>query len=73
MKAIVAILAVVMLTSTTAVYARGGSGHSSGRVSYGGGHHTSSHGGTYVGGMGSSHKGGSYRNLSTGNQYGTHK
>jgi hypothetical protein len=42
-------------------------------MSYGGGHHTSSHSGTYVGGSGSSHKGGQYQNPSTGNQYGTHK
>jgi hypothetical protein len=30
---------------------------SGGRVSYGGGKHTTSHGGTFVGGSGSSHKG----------------
>src|SRR6266403_524622 len=67
-----AIFATALIIATTAAYARGG-GHSGGRTSYGGGSHTSSHGGTYVGGSGSSHKGGSYQNLSTGNQYGTHK
>lgn len=51
--------------------ARGG-GHG-GRVSYGGGHHTSSHGGSYFGGAGSSHRGGTYINSRTGNQYGTHQ
>jgi hypothetical protein len=51
--------------------ARGG-GHG-GRVSYGGGHHTTSHGGHYFGGSGSSHRGGSYRNYRTGDQYGTHR
>ena len=53
------------------VDARGG-GHG-GRVSYGGGHHTSSHGGSYLGGSGSSHRGGSYVNSKTGNRYGTHQ
>jgi hypothetical protein len=44
------------------------------RPSYGGGHHTSSHGGRYSGSYsGSSHKGGSYRNVRTSNHYGTHK
>jgi hypothetical protein len=53
--------------------ARGG-GHGGGRVSYGGGHHTTSHGGTYTGGTGgSSHRGGTYSNPATGNAYGTHK
>ena len=40
---------------------------------YGGGHHTSSHGGHYSSGSGSSHKGGHYRNSKTYNTYGTHK
>lgn len=44
------------------------------RPHYGGGHHTSSHGGHYSGGSGgSSHKGGHYINTKTGNRYGTHK
>jgi hypothetical protein len=40
---------------------------------YGGGHHTSSHGGTYKGTNKSSHKGGHYANSKTHNTYGTHK
>ncbi len=40
---------------------------------YGGGKHTSSHGGYYSGGVGSSHKGGHYINANTNNQYGVHK
>lgn len=65
------ILAAVLLCSTTFAQARGG--HGGFRVSYGGGHHTSSHGGTYIGGSGSSHRGGQYRNVNTGNRYGTHQ
>jgi hypothetical protein len=40
---------------------------------YGGGRHTTSHGGKYPGGRGSSHKGGHYKSSNTGNHYGTHK
>jgi hypothetical protein len=40
---------------------------------YGGGKHTTSHGGKYTGAKGSSHKGGHYTNPRTGNQYGSHK
>lgn len=40
---------------------------------YGGGKHSSSHGGNYAGGKGSSHKNGSYKNNKTGDQYGKHK
>lgn len=66
-------LVCVLTLLVTPVWARGG-GHGGGRVHYGGGKHTTSHGGSYVGGSGgSSHKGGSYRNFSTGHQYGTHK
>lgn len=43
------------------------------RPYYGGGKHTTSHGGYYQGGSGSSHKGGHYKNYSTGNHYGIHK
>jgi hypothetical protein len=44
------------------------------RPYYGGGHHTSSHGGHYAGSTGgSSHKGGHYKNFRTGNHYGRHK
>jgi hypothetical protein len=73
MKAI-GFLGVAMLLAALTVdaEARGGGGRS-GRVSYGGGHHTTSHGGTFAGSSGSSHKGGTYRNYLTGNQYGTHK
>lgn len=55
--------------------ARGGGhgSHSGGRISYGGGHHTTSHGGAFVGGSGSSHRGGTYSNPASGKQYGTHK
>ena len=47
--------------------------YSSGRVYYGGGRHTTSHGGHYAGGHGPSHKGGRYKNVRTGNRYGRHK
>ena len=64
MKKILIFLAVLFL-STSAF---------SQQKNYGGGHHTSSHGGTYSGGnSGSSHKGGHYINRNTGNHYGTHK
>lgn len=44
------------------------------RRSYGGGTHTTSHGGTYSGGSGgSSHKGGTYTNPDGGHTNGTHK
>jgi len=39
--------------------------------SYGGGSHTSSHGGRYSGGVGSSHRGGTYHGPHGG--YGTHR
>jgi hypothetical protein len=48
-------------------------GKGGGRVYYGGGRHTTSHGGIFVGGSGSSHKGGTYVNARTGNLYGKHK
>jgi hypothetical protein len=47
--------------------------YSTARPYYGGGHHTTSHGGHYVGGVGSSHQGGHYVNSHTGNHYGRHK
>lgn len=68
----VGLLSFVLLCSISIAHARGGHG-GGGRVSYGGGHHTSSHGGHYSGGLGSSHRGGSYRNVNTGNRYGTHQ
>lgn len=43
------------------------------RTYYGGGKHSSSHGGHYQGGKGSSHKGGTYKNPKTGDRYGKHK
>jgi uncharacterized membrane protein len=44
------------------------------RPYYGGGHHTSSHGGSYSGSYGgSSHRGGHYRNPRTANHYGRHR
>jgi hypothetical protein len=67
-----AVSAIVSLIALSAPADARGGGHG-GRVSYGGGHHTSSHGGSYTGGSGSSHRGGTYRNYSTGNQYGTHQ
>lgn len=41
------------------------------RYSYGGGHHSGSHGGHYSGGFGSSHRGGTYHGPHGG--YGTHR
>ncbi|BEP46227.1 hypothetical protein GmRootV15_68160 (plasmid) [Variovorax sp. V15] len=63
------ILSIAVFVSPLAV-AKGSSG---GRVAYGGGHHTASHGGSYSGGQGSSHRGGTYRNTRTSDRYGTHK
>ena len=45
----------------------------SSRPYYGGGHHTTSHGGNYVGERNSQHKGGHYVNPRSHNQYGVHK
>ncbi len=42
------------------------------RPYYGGGHHTSSHGGSY-GRSGSSHRGGHYTSRTGSHQYGRHK
>jgi hypothetical protein len=50
-----------------------GQRHSSSRPSYGGGKHTTSHGGHYQGEQNSHHKGGHYKNPKTANQYGKHK
>jgi len=60
-------LSLVLLPS---VYARGSR---YARPHYGGGKHTSSHGGKYINGQGQSHKGGKYRNPSGVPVYGTHK
>ena len=44
------------------------------RPNYGGGHHTSSHGGHYSGGSGgSSHRGGHYTSPTGSHSYGRHK
>jgi hypothetical protein len=66
MKKLLIVLAALSLLGTAAD-ARGY------RVHYGGGKHTTSHGGHYIGGRGSSHKGGHYTNGLTGNRYGSHK
>ena len=58
-------LALVVLAST-AVFAQ--------RPYYGGGRHTTSHGGTYTRSQsGSSHKGGRYTSPTGSHQYGRHK
>jgi hypothetical protein len=56
------------LGMSSAALAKSGS-----RPVYGGGKHTSSHGGTYQGVGGSSHKGGTYKNPALGDRYGKHK
>jgi hypothetical protein len=48
-------LLMALVAGPSAAVARRCSGHY-----WGGGEHTSSHGGTYIGGAGSSHKGGHY-------------
>jgi len=62
---------VLMIFFTVEADAKGRS--SAGRVNYGGGKHTTSHGGTYIGGSGTSHKGGRYISPTGKNLYGTHK
>lgn len=63
---------IVMILALNEQAVARGRGHG-GRVSYGGGHHTSSHGGSFAGSSGSSHRGGTYVNSRTGNRYGTHQ
>ena len=46
---------------------------SASRPYYGGGKHTTSHGGQYPGATNSHHKHGHYNNWRTGNRYGIHK
>ncbi len=59
-------LALVALILSTSAFAFG--------PRYGGGRHTTSHGGSYSGGSGgSSHKGGTYNSPSGGHTYGKHK
>ena len=48
-------------------------GSSASRPYYGGGHHTTAHGGHYPGSVNSHHKGGHYANPRTNNHYGKHK
>lgn len=72
------LLVAFVLASALAIpaFAQHRSSHSSSstRIIYGGGKHTTSHGGAYLGGSsGSSHKGGHYKNSATGNHYGKHK
>ncbi len=43
------------------------------RPYYGGGKHTTSHGGQYPGAMNSHHKNGHYKNWRSANRYGVHK
>lgn len=63
----------VMVLSSVALQAEA-KGHSGGsRPSYGGGKHTSSHGGHYQGGSGKSHRDGHYKNDKTSYLYGRHK
>jgi len=62
---LLSIFSVAVFCSIADAQARGG-GHY-----YGGGRHTSSHGGTYIGGSGSSHRGGHYVGPFGG--YGRHK
>jgi hypothetical protein len=50
-----------------------GQRHSSSRPNYGGGKHTTSHGGHYQAEQNSHHKGGHYKNPKTANHYGKHK
>jgi hypothetical protein len=46
---------------------------SASRPYYGGGKHTTSHGGQYPGATNSHHKNGHYNNWRSGNRYGVHK
>jgi len=43
------------------------------RPNYGGGHHTTSHGGSYPGETNANHKNGHYRNWRSADRYGVHK
>jgi len=69
MRPLALLLGLGVFLLTPAGFAKGSS-----RPFYGGGRHTTSHGGTFQGARpGSSHKGGKYRNPRTGDQYGQHK
>ncbi|HEX2543291.1 MAG TPA: hypothetical protein VHL79_00335 [Ramlibacter sp.] len=71
MRILIGLIATVFALSPLLADAKGKSSGS--RPSYGGGKHTSSHGGHYQGGKGSSHKGGDYRNTRSGDRYGKHR
>jgi hypothetical protein len=60
-----AVLATLFVAATACAFAQ--------RPYYGGGRHTSSHGGTYAQGQSSSHKGAHYTSPTGSHQYGRHK
>jgi hypothetical protein len=62
----------LLATPSFASSGRSGSRSSGSRPYYGGGSHTSSHGGSYGRG-GSSHKGGHYTSTTGSHRYGRHK
>lgn len=67
-------LASVLLLSTMLSMPLFAQHRSSGsRPYYGGGHHTTSHGGHYPGSVNAHHRGGHYTNPRTGNRYGKHQ
>jgi hypothetical protein len=69
MRTLALLLGFSVFLLAPALFAKGSS-----RPFYGGGRHTTSHGGTFRGaGPGSSHKGGKYRNPRTADRYGQHK
>jgi len=72
MKTLLAVIAAALLAfpASDEAFAKGSTGA---RPHYGGGKHTTPHGGKYPGGKGSSHKGGTYKNQKSGDRYGTHK
>ncbi|MBY0240173.1 MAG: hypothetical protein K2X55_12745 [Burkholderiaceae bacterium] len=71
MKKLAVALCAALVAFSTPAFSKGSMGGA--RPSYGGGHHSSSHGGHYAGGKGSSHKGGRYTNSKSANRYGKHK
>lgn len=66
-------IAALLLCSALILPVANAKGKGGGGPHYGGGKHTSSHGGNYKGGQGSSHKNGTYKNNKTSDQYGKHK
>jgi len=71
MKTMMTVTCAVLFAFSAPAYSKGSKGGP--RPSYGGGHHTTSHGGHYAGGRGRSHKGGHYTNSASGGRYGKHK